>query len=144
MLQETCFGRVKMQRGGQPRVWILVADAQRARVVMPDVAEGRFSTYYELDASPPPLGARQDPHRLGMPQFSTELAQLLNTEVARDAYDQLVLIAPGSMVHDLHAALSARAAERVVGMVHRDLTRLSDYGLSAYVEPWWLAPAVAA
>ena len=137
-----------MNRVRQPQVWILVADGGHARIVVPEAAEGRFRTLLPLGAAehphyPPPL--REDPRRLDKPRFVTDVAERLNWEAARGAYDQLVLVAPGHVLHAVRESLSRQAAGRVVGTVAKDYSELSNDELCRLLGAWWLAPpAVAA
>jgi protein required for attachment to host cells len=133
-----------MAQARQPRVWVLVADGERARVVRPDVREGQFITALPLGVAehphyPPDL--RQDPHHLDKLQFGAEVARRLNQEAERGSYDQLVLVAPGHVLHAVQQELSKMAAARVVGTVPKDYVRLPNADLSALLAKWWLAPA---
>jgi protein required for attachment to host cells len=133
-----------MTRARQPKLWVLVADGERARVVVPDTEEGTFVTLLPLGVAehphyPPEL--RQDPHHLDKLQFGAEVARRLNEEAERGSFDQLVLVAPGHVAHAVQAGLSKVAAPRVVGTVPKDYTKLPDAELSLALAKWWLAPA---
>ena len=133
-----------MLRARQPKVWVLVADGERARIVTPDVGEAKFVTLLPLGVAehphyPPDL--RQDPHHLDKLQFGAEVARRLNQEAERGSFDQLVLVAPGHVLHTVREALSKTAAACVVGTVPKDYTKLPDDELSAALAKWWLAPA---
>jgi protein required for attachment to host cells len=132
-----------MPQAKQPKVWVLVADGERARVVTPDVIEPRFVTVLPLGVAehphyPPDL--RQDPHHLDKLRFGTDVGRRLSLEAERGSYDQLVLVAPGHVLHAVQAELSKLAASRVVGTVPKDFTRLTNGALSAALAKWWLAP----
>jgi protein required for attachment to host cells len=134
----------QMSHTRQPKVWVLVADGERARVVTPDVREGQFITALALGVAehphyPPDL--RQDPHHLDKLQFGAEVAHRLSEEAEQGSYDQLVLVAPGHVLHAVREALSKTAASRVVGEVPKDYVRLTNPDLSALLARWWLAPA---
>ena len=134
-------------QGTQPKIWILVTDGERARIVVPDAAEGRFRVLLPLGTAefphcPPPL--RDGPHHLNRIRFATEVAGRLNEEAENGAFDQLVLVAPGHTLAAVRDALSGTAAERVVGEVNRDCTKLPAEALSETLSKWWLAPPAQA
>jgi protein required for attachment to host cells len=136
-----------MSHDKQPMLWVLVADGEHARVVTPDEVPGRFKTALRLGVAehphyPPEM--RQDPHHLDKIQFGTEVAHRLNHEADAGAYDQLVLVAPGHVLHAVREALSKTAAPRVVGTMPKDFVKLNDHDLSPHLAEWWLAPPVAA
>ncbi len=132
-----------MPHAKQPKVWVLVADGERARVVTPDAIEPRFVTVLPLGVAehphyPPDL--RQDPHRLDKRHFGTEVGRRLSLEAERGSYDQLVLVAPGHVLHAVQAELSKLAVARVVGTMPKDYAGLTNGALSAALAKWWLAP----
>lgn len=156
-----------MSQQGQPKVWILVADGERARVVVPMEREGQFATRIAFD----PVSARlprdaaagevdrryeaaepghhaqkpaRDPKVLGEQGFAASVAAHVSAHAQRHDFDQLVLVAPGRTLHHLRDALSAQAARLVVGSVTKDYAGLSDHELSPHLAQWWLAPPVAA
>lgn len=127
----------------QPQVWILVADGERARVVVPDTAEGQFRTLLPLGAAehphyPPAL--RHDPHQVDKLRFATDVAARLNEEAERNGFDQLVLVAPGHILAAVREALGKTASARLVGALPRDYTKLPDDQLFALLAKWWLEP----
>ena len=136
-----------MARAGQPRLWVLVADGERARIVVPSPEEGQFHALLPLGVAehphyPPAL--RQEPHHLDKIRFATDVAHRLNEEAARGAFDQLLLVAPGHLLAALRDGLTNPAANRVVGAVPKDYTKLPDEQLSDLLAKWWLAPREAA
>lgn len=131
----------------QPTLWVLVADGARARVVVPEAVEGRFRTLLSLGTAahahePPPL--RDAGHAANTHGFAADVARRLNDEARKNAFEQLVLCAPGHLVHDVQQLLTKQAAACVVGTVVRDFTKLNDHDLSPHLATWWLAPAEAA
>ena len=156
-----------MSQNGQPKVWVLVADGERARVVVPLEREGQFATRIAFD----PVSARlprdaaageverryeaaepghhaqkpaRDPKALGEEGFAASVAQHVNAHAQKHDFDQLVLVAPGRTLHHLREALSTQAARLVVGSVTKDYAGLADHDLSPHLAQWWLAPAVSA
>ena len=128
----------------QPVLWVLVVDGSRARVVMPDLVEGNFRTTLTLGTAeyphePPPL--RDDGYRARAHSFAAEVGERLSDEARSGAFDQLVLVGPGHVVHDVRMHLSKLAASFVVGTVMHDFSQLNDQDLSPHLAQWWLAPA---
>jgi protein required for attachment to host cells len=135
-----------MTRSKQPQVWVLIADGERARIVVPDEQEGRFRQLLPLGIAehphyPPAL--RHEPHHLDKHQFATEIAHRLNEEAEHGAFDQLVLVAPGHVLSAIREGLSKIAAPRVVGTMPKDYTRIPDPDAWELLAKWWLAPPVA-
>lgn len=136
-----------MTRSKQPQVWVMIADGERARIVVPDVVEGTFRQLLPLGTAehphyPPAL--RQEPHALDKVRFGHEVAQRLNEEAENGAYDQLVLVAPGHVLAAVRDGLSKLAAARVVGSMPKDYTKIPDRDLWNLLAVWWLAPPAAA
>jgi protein required for attachment to host cells len=136
-----------MTHAGQPTLWVLIADGCRARVVVPSARDGEFHTLLRLGVAehphyPPAL--RQEPHRVDKSQFAADLAHRLNQEADHGSYDQLVIVAPGHVVHDVRESLSKPALTRLAGTEMRDLAKLSDHDLSVHIARWWLAPTEVA
>jgi protein required for attachment to host cells len=136
-----------MTRSMQPQVWVLIADGERARIVIPDETEGRFRQLLRLGTAehphyPPAL--RQEPHQLDKTRFGHEIAVRLNDEAERGAFDQLVLVAPGHVLAAIRDGLSKTAASRVVGTSPKDYTRIPDEEAWNLLAKWWLAPPAAA
>ncbi len=136
-----------MARMWETTMWVLVADGERARVMVPDATPGRFRTLLWLGAvqpphCPPPLRDQ----RLGRAceVFTADLARRLDDEAASGSYDQLVLMAPTEVLHDLRVALGLQAEQRLVGVVDATCSGINDAALSAQLTRWWLAPAQAA
>ncbi len=156
-----------MPQRSQPVVWILVADGQRARVVVPAEREGHFATRIAFDPHsarmrPDAAGAEvelryeaaeaghhaekpaRDPKVLGEQGFAASVAQHVNAHALRHDFDQLVLVAPGRALHHLREALGPQAQAKVVGSVSKDYAGLADHELSPHLAQWWLAPPEAA
>jgi protein required for attachment to host cells len=148
-----------------PVVWVVVADGEHARVVIPTAVEGQFGTSIAFDsttahmrsrdlgtdhpgrvhestsASRSAVSPRHDPHELAKTKFVVEVARLLNEHSAQKEFDQLVLVAPSHALHDLRAGLNTTTAAKVVGSVAKDFVKMPDHELSPHLKTWWLAPA---
>jgi hypothetical protein len=128
------------------RLWILVTDGRRARIMVPDVQEGHFRTML-------PLGVAEHPHyppalRHGIVhdsvnQFTADVARRLNEAAAQNEFEELVLVAPGTVGRDIRDVLGAEALARLVGTLNRDYMALDDATLSVHLARWWLPPTGA-
>jgi protein required for attachment to host cells len=136
-----------MSNSQQPTVWVLVADGERARVLAPEATERRFATVLSLGVAEHPHyapGLQVEAHHVDKLHYGIEVARSLNYAAEHDRYDQLVLVAPGHILHAVREALSKLAAARVVGTMSKDLTKLNDHEISAHIAEWWIAPQVGA
>jgi protein required for attachment to host cells len=154
-----------MKSNKQPKVWIVIADGEHARVVTPTVSEGQFHTVLTFDSASAHLRtsdmvtegpgrvhesastsrhsitARTDPHDQAKHKFATEVGRMINDHDHRKEFDQLVLVAPAHALHDLREALSPQAIAKVVGTASKDLVKVTDHDLAKHLTKWWLAPA---
>lgn len=144
-----------MAHGTQPKVWVVIADGEHARVVVPKAVLHQFVTLLAFDSvdarkqssdlggehagrhAPTP---RADPHLLAKHRFVVEVAEQLNHHGDAHAFDQLVLIAPAHALHDLRTALSKTATAKLVGTETHDLVKVPDHDLPSHLAKWWLAP----
>ena len=156
-----------MSQRSQPIVWILVADGERARVVVPVEAQGHFATRIAFDphsarlrpdaaagemdlryeaATPGHHAAApaRDPKVLGEQGFAVSVAHHIGAHALRHDFDQLVLLAPARALHHLREALNAQALVKVVGSASKDYAGLNDHDLSPHLAQWWLAPPASA
>ena len=129
------------------RLWVLVTDGHRARIVVPEEAEGRFRTKLVLGVvehpyCPPPLphGPAPGPHA----QFVADVARRLNEAAEEDAFDRLLLVAPRRIGDPIRHALTPVAQERVLAVLDHDYAALADHMLSNRLARWWLAPDLPA
>jgi hypothetical protein len=133
-------------QGEHARVWVLVTDGHRARIVVPDAAEGRFRTVLPLGVCaypycPPPLRSEIVHPHFG--QFAADVASRLNRAAEQGMFEELVLVAPPIVDHDICKLLENTAAARMVGTLGENYAALSDEALSPYIARWWLPPATA-
>jgi protein required for attachment to host cells len=145
------------------KLWIVIADGEHARVVMPAAAK-QFVTALALDsatahkrsadlASDRPgraqesasttrhaIQPRHDPHALAEQVFVREVARQLDEHAAAGEFDRLVLVAPDRALNDLRAAIGGKARVRIEGTLAKDLVNVPDHGLYPHLETWWEAP----
>ena len=136
-----------------PRIWILVADGQTARLEpalpyemrMPNPptreqgAERPGRAYESSGKARHAVEPHVDWHREAKRSFAGELADLLGQKARDNAFDELVLIAPPQMMGDLRDALDGATKARVKTEVTKDLTQLTAIELHDYLteEVWF-------
>ena len=154
-----------MNKPHQPKVWVLIADGEHARVVTPTRMEGQFTTVVSFDSPTAHLRssdlgsdrpgrvfessgvtrhavvARTDPHEKAKHAFLLEVAKLVDTHEQSGDFDRLVLAAPPHALHDLREALGQAATAKVTGSLHKDLVKTPDHELPSHLAEWWIAPA---
>lgn len=129
------------------RTWVLIADGSRARV-LENLGPGKglhqipgwhqetdLPPSHELGADRPgrsfeshgtgrhAMESPSDPHRELKRDFARQLAARLDADLARGAFDRLVVVAAPATLGDLRGALSAHVKSVVAGELDRDLTR---------------------
>lgn len=150
--------------GKNTKTWILLADGEHARVVVP-TEHRHFRTITSLDSATAhqrsaDLGTdrpgrsfesanptrhaiepKTDPHRAAKEEFAHYLAERMNEAAAEGQYDRLVLVAPAHALHDLRAALDGLAASRLDGTLGKDIVKVPDGELASHLEAFWTPPA---
>jgi protein required for attachment to host cells len=148
------------------KLWVVIADGEHARVVMP-AAANQFKTTLALDSAAAhkrslDLGSdrpgrqqesasttrhaitpKHDPHELAKHDFLREVARQLDEHAAQRDFDRLVLVAPDRALNDLRAALGNDARARLAGALDKDLVNIPDHALYSHLESWWQAPEIA-
>ena len=148
-----------------PKIWVVIADGEHARVVVPTAPHGQFATTLSFDSitahllshdlgSERPgrvnergsttrhaIEPRQDPHKAAKQKFVAEVAKQINSHAEAGEFDQLVLVAPGHALHDLREGLSVTVTDKVTGSLVKDLTKTPDHDLVSHLAEWWRKPA---
>lgn len=138
-----------------PKVYYVIADGGRARFVERD-KEGAFRTHSsfvssELHMSAHDLGRdrpsrvkesanparhavepRQDPHLAAKADFIHTIGAELGALLKQGQFEELVLVAPPGVIHELKVSLSAETAKAVVKELHKDLTKVPDHELPSH------------
>jgi hypothetical protein len=125
------------------RLWILVTDGHRARIVVPDMQEGQFRTMLPLGVVEAPYCPTQVRHEMlhqHSSLFTADVAGCLNAAADQDEFADLVLVGPATVTHEIRKALGATASARLVGALDKDYVALDDGALSAHLTRWWQAP----
>ena len=150
--------------GNKTKTWILLADGEHARVVVP-AEHHQFRTINSFDstaahqrsadlgsdrpgrsfesASPTrhAIQPKTDPHRAAKEGFAHFLAEQMNEAAAEGQYDRLVLVAPAHALHDLRTALDGLAASRLDGTLGKDIVKVPEAELASHLEAFWSPPA---
>ena len=153
--------------GSKLKTWIIVADGEHARVVVPaplrqfrtinsldsaaahrrssDLGTDRPGRSYE-SANPArhAIEPKTDPHRAAKENFLRYVAEKLNTAAAEGACDRLILVAPAPALGELREALDRQAAARVAATLAKDLVKIRDADLGAHLESFWTPPPAEA
>jgi len=149
-------------------IWIVVADAGRARVFSKVIRAGVPRLLRELDnpagrlhtsdivsdqpgrvekrggyvqsAMDPPT----DPHEQQAMNFARRICALIDTAADRHAFSHLILVAPGHFLGLLISQLGCIAKKRLTTTETKDLTNISIADLERYVTELVRLPGLAA
>ena len=137
----------------------MIADGGSARVLVRRDAPGAHDAYdtqleftsanihkhtRDLGASAPGRGhesansahhaiePREDFHRAAKQDFVVDLAEILNAENTKQAFDRLILVAPAHPLGDLEKALDAATRAKVAHKLQKDLTNVPNGALSSH------------
>ena len=153
-----------MASAKHPRLWVLIADGEHARIVTPTASDKQFATVIAIDSASAhqrshdlgsdrpgrvfesasvtrhAIAPHSDPHANAKHHFAQEVAHIVDQQAAEGAFDRLVLVAPAHTLSDLRAAIGKVATAGVIGSETKDLTKVSDHDLSAHLADWWQKP----
>jgi protein required for attachment to host cells len=145
-----------------PKLWVVIADGEHARVVTPSAPHGQFKTVLSFDSASAHMSSRdlgtdrpgrvhesasttrhaitprQDPHQAAKRDFMQEVARQIDINAGE--FDRLVLVAPGHALHDLRGALGNVTSAKLAGSLVKDLTKISDHDLVSHLAQWWQRP----
>lgn len=138
-------------------IWILIADGVRARLLVHKRGEESFKPALDhefigtnlpsrdiaSDRAGRALGGnrpashavqpRTDPHRHEEEAFTRKIASILEKARKRDAFDQLVVVAPPKALGDLRSAFTKPLQERIKAELNKDLTTVPIHELSKHL-----------
>jgi protein required for attachment to host cells len=139
------------------RTWVVICDASRCRIfeVGPrrdqwkmlqsiEHPQGRAKGQDLLTDKPgrnqqsrstmrPALEPSTPPHEVEVEKFAHQIAKLLETRLAENAYERLVLVAPPHFLGTLRSTLSANLAKHVALSLDKDYTSLEPAQLAERV-----------
>ncbi|NJO37632.1 MAG: host attachment protein [Rhizobiales bacterium] len=143
----------------RPVTWILIADDGSAHVVSSAGKESALLPVDDLRLQGHPLrdrelGAdrpgrsfdrtgeqrhsmqpRSDPHLVEEERFAREIVAALDQAARRQRFDRLVLVAPPKLMGTLRGLLSQKLADKIVGELTKDLTKIPSHELPEHLEP---------
>ena len=111
-----------------------LADGEHARFVRPAEADNTLHSSSRVSPENGHDGAAHHPHTQDKDKFALWVAEQLNQNAA--LYDELVLIAPAHTQSVILHHLAKPAADKVIGTLDKDLTKVSDHELWPHVRHW--------
>ena len=138
---------------------IIIADGEHARFVQPD-ADNTLRTVSSLDSASAhqrsrdigtdrpgrafesgttarhAVGPRHDLHAMEQERFVRLVGEQINAASGRDEFDELLLVAPPRVLHELREALDAVTRTKLVGTLEKDLVKTPDHELWPLVREW--------
>jgi len=141
----------------QSRIWYVIADGGRIRIVEAREERSLFRTREEIESvdihrRAHDIGSdrpgrsheratvarhaqepREDIHKAAKLSFAQEIADLLNKAGAHDEFDRLVIVAPAPILDEIKRHLDTETAKRVTAELQRDLTKVPDQNLKDHL-----------
>lgn len=145
------------------KLWIVIADGEHARIVAPR-EDGVLETHDHIDSKSAHLRSsdlgtdrlgrvhesattarhstepRTDPHEAAKDRFAKDLGHWLTEQSRQGAFDELLLVAPSQVLNDLREELDKPAAEKLRGVLAKDLTKVPDDELQPHLSEWVRPP----
>ena len=75
-----------------------------------------------------------DWHRLEKERFAAELADRLFRMAGKKNFHSLIVAAPPRALGELHKRLHKTVSDRIIGEIHKDLTRLAVFEIETYLK----------
>ncbi|VTZ26318.1 conserved hypothetical protein [Methylocella tundrae] len=145
------------------KLWIVVADGEHARIIAPR-EDGVLETHDRINSQSAHLRSkdlgsdrpgrvhesattahhsaepRTDPHEAAKERFGRNLGHWLTEQSRQGAFDELLLVAPSHILTDLREELDRPAAEKLRGVLAKDLTKTPDDELQPHLSEWVRPP----
>ena len=143
-----------------PRIWYVIADGGRARIVQKrdqqtdsqdaydtlqemvskdihrashDLGTGRPGRVHEsAGAAHHAVEPRQDLHAAEKQNFGAEVAAWLTAANKRSEFDALILVAPARALGDIRKALDEPTKSKITSELQKDLTKVPNADLAAH------------
>ncbi len=123
--------------------WYVVADGGKARILTKSNGEmhtlshfdnsGHGSTDEDPSAGTSQLKApKSDPHDQAKAHFAKQIAARLNEAVRTGSVEEIVLAAPGHVLHDIREELNKAATAKLGKSLSKDLTNTPDHELASH------------
>lgn len=140
------------------RTWIVIADAARARILLHEGAghglqqipdydfRGIKNTAQDIQADRPgrsfdsagegrhAMEPHSDSVREEKKRFVAKIADLLDEQLGKKAYDRLIIVAAPEALGDLRAAFSAAVTQAVYAELPKDLTKVPNDKLESHLQ----------
>jgi protein required for attachment to host cells len=81
------------------------------------------------------LAPSTDARRSAEQAFAQAVAQWMDEEASRGAFDHLIVVAPPRALGELRRAFTKEVARRIIGTVKKELTTLSAAEVLAHIDP---------
>ena len=115
------------------RIEFVVADGDHARWVRRAETADDFVTVREIKAHAHSGGHAHGDHDHHAAAFARTVADAINAEAQAGREDRLALVAPARMMGALRADLSGPARALVVHEIDKDLTKVGNHDLDAWL-----------
>jgi protein required for attachment to host cells len=139
------------------KLWILIADGGRARVLLRDglghglsavpglTFEADLPMSHDIGNDRPgrsheshgqtrhAIEPHSDPHQQLKSTFLASLVSMLETHMKEKAFDQLAIIAPPAALGIMRPLLSGPLRAVVVAEIHKDLTKIPNSEVAAHI-----------
>jgi protein required for attachment to host cells len=141
----------------KPTIWVLVADAARARVFQVEQPQQTLSAALERELIGSHLPSREigsdrpgrtfdrggegrhamepstDPARHAQEEFAREVVRLLDEKRESRSFERLIVVAPPQFLGDLRAAMPQQLQAAVAAEVGKDLSKLPLHELQDHL-----------
>jgi protein required for attachment to host cells len=145
------------------KLWIVVADGEHARIVVPR-EDGVLQTQERIDSKSAHLRSsdlgsdrpgrvhesasvarhsaepRTDPHDAAKARFAEDLGHWILEASRNAAFDELLLVAPSHVLARLRESLDNPASDKLRGALAKDLTKIPDHELQPHLAEWVAPP----
>ena len=140
--------KTEVQPDEGPVTWLLVADAAKAEIFQPTAVDGGIHTVYAAEselarkknaasttdrpgrfndgkqAGSHAAGPSSEPQAHEQERFLADVIEGLNAAAKADAFDRLIVVAPPKVLGILRGGIHKTVADRIVGVVAKDLTQM--------------------
>jgi protein required for attachment to host cells len=123
------------------RTWILIADGGGARIVEAfekgaeqPVASGRHKTTAALAGTAATKKCSTEQRGVAKALealFASQLSSMLSVHHRNNAFDELILIAPASMLHKLRKMITPEVQGKIVVEIEKDLSHVPNEAISS-------------
>ena len=123
--------------------WYVVADGSKARILTKNNGQMRTLSHFDNSGhgstnEDPSAGTSQlkapksDPHDQAKAHFAKQVAARINEAVRTGNIGEIVLAAPGNMLHDIREELDKAAAAKLGKSLSKDLTNTPENELASH------------